>query len=622
LNSDETAALAQQVAGQRLSAKEIDVLHVDTEGNPLFIVETIHYLLSKRYARSDHVKSAVASTTENQTLPPKVQAVIEQRLAQLSPVARDLAIFAAMLGREFSIAELTAATEYSQEAIVSGIDELWQRRIIRERDGDWYDFSHEKLRDVTLFSVSRARRRLYHLKVARALEQTYAAHSTPVSGRLAAHYEAAGQPEHAFHYYEQAAEGARLVYASAKAIQLLRRALDILGTLPEDDERDRRELQILTALGSCLVVSEGYGSQEVWHTYERAYALCEKLGQPIAPPILRALAIAYVLRGDFSRTYHLGEELLSIAEKNNENVLIVEGYYVLGVTNFWMGRLEEARESLGRAIEHYNQQQHAIHTDLYAQDPKVICMCRLARTLWYLGYIDQALEKMKDCLALALILDHPYSRSYALAHAGFFFIDMRDWPAAEDVISALRDLTAQHEFALFKCLGNALYGTFLAQSDRGKAGLDLIGAGLEAVQELDAKLFLPQLLGYAANTCLIAGRFSEGLAYLSQAFGLLKGTNEHYFVAELYRLRGELELAQSAKIELVIQQFTRALAVAQKQGAKSLELRAASSLCRFQISLGNSGAATSTLQSVYTTFSEGFSTPDLRDASTLLSNVS
>jgi tetratricopeptide (TPR) repeat protein len=167
-------------------------------------------------------------------LPPKVYTVIQSRLGHLSPQARELVDLAATIGRSFTFTVLTQAGAPSagaeqggdEETLVRGLDELWQRRIIREQETDAYDFSHDKIREVAYAGISRARQQLLHRRVAQALERVYAADVDVVSGQIAAHYERAGLFQPALLHYQRAAEMARRVYANHEAKALYSRAIE------------------------------------------------------------------------------------------------------------------------------------------------------------------------------------------------------------------------------------------------------------------------------------------------------------------------------------------------------------------------------------------------------------
>jgi predicted ATPase/DNA-binding SARP family transcriptional activator len=231
LNEAETGALAARVAGRELGAALAAHLFRETEGNPLFVVETVRLGLP--------AGGQPMMSRDPDRLPPRVRVVIATRLAQLSLPARELASVAAVIGRAFAVDVLAKASNANDEVLVRGLDELWQRRIVREQGADAYDFSHDKLREVAYASLSPARRRVLHRRVAEALETLYAADLDSVSGQVAVHYDEAGLAGNALPYYQRAAEVAQRVYANTEAIAYLSCTLKLT---PETDYSGRYAL--------------------------------------------------------------------------------------------------------------------------------------------------------------------------------------------------------------------------------------------------------------------------------------------------------------------------------------------------------------------------------------------
>lgn len=241
LDAPATAALAAAVAGPLLTPEQMADLYQETEGNPLFIVETVRAQRDTQVhgQGSGSLRTGQVGAPHSVThplLPPKVHAVIQARLAELAPPTRELAGLAATIGRAFSFAVLVHACKQDEETLLYGLDELCQRQIVRERSVDSYDFTHDKLREAAYNSLSATRRRLLHQAVASALEAIYGEQRAPgdkqtldaVSGQIANHYEAAGVYLKAIHYYQQAAEAAHRLSANREAIRLYRRALALV----------------------------------------------------------------------------------------------------------------------------------------------------------------------------------------------------------------------------------------------------------------------------------------------------------------------------------------------------------------------------------------------------------
>jgi predicted ATPase/DNA-binding SARP family transcriptional activator len=235
LSSSETTSLAEQVAGHPLDDATIRTLQRETEGNPFFVIEMVRAGTLARQ-RQEQPESASADqprpllTQSTPRLPPTVQTVLAARLGQLSQEARDLAGLAAIIGREFSFTVLSRASGKPEEELVRGLDELWQRRIVREQGIDAYDFSHEQLRQQALTSLSALHRRLLHRRVAEALTSSIADQQDAASSQIAAHYEQAGLPERAIPYYLRAGEVAGRVYAHDEALLALQRAATLLAS--------------------------------------------------------------------------------------------------------------------------------------------------------------------------------------------------------------------------------------------------------------------------------------------------------------------------------------------------------------------------------------------------------
>jgi len=224
LSEQSTIALAGQVSERPLDPRQAAVLYRDTEGQPLFIIETVRAGLGPGDAAGGRETAATAM------LPDRVRQVLATRLAQLSPGARGVIEAAAVIGRAFTYEGLRRATGLGEDELVNRLDEAWQRRLIREQGEADYDFSHDKLRQVAYDGLSRTRRRRLHGRIAAALEAVHADDLDSVAGAIAGHYEAAGLPEQAIGWLEQAAAAARRVYSHREGLALVERALGLLAS--------------------------------------------------------------------------------------------------------------------------------------------------------------------------------------------------------------------------------------------------------------------------------------------------------------------------------------------------------------------------------------------------------
>ena len=641
LNEAESAELARQMADGELDSQALCQLFADTAGNPLFVVETLRAkqgiygetvppLTRGRLGGGQQFPPAILPIAESeaivQHLPPKVLAVIQARLGQLSATARELCEWAAVVGRAFTLDLLASASQIAPDKAVNALDELWQRRIIREQGSAAYDFSHDRLRDVAAAGISRVRWRYLHRSIAEVLESQNENQLDSVATQIAAHYDAAGMTEKAIDYYQQAAEAGLHIYANQEAINYLNRALGLLHTLPSSRTRVEREYHLLIMLGPPLIAVQGYGSQHLRDHYLGAHKLAEQLNYPRNPAILRILAIYYLTHRKFDLAYNFGVELLQIARIDQKTVnlfLYVEGCYTLGVISFWQGHFQHARQHLELGIAAYEPEQHADHIARYGQDPGVICMSRLAWSLWYLGYPEQASQHIQQAMALANLLKHPFSIEYALTLMQWLYYDVRDQAGASEVDELVIAHQARSEFpAMVQVLRSVIRGKELA--DRGLAtdGIEMIRAGmaLAAVIQYDL-MFKSHFQAALAQALSRAGAFVHAYEAIDVAIDHTAIYGDNYYLAELHRLKGEISLANGKSYEVAEQSFHQALEISRHQAAKSLELRAAMSMARLWNQQGKRGEAYSLLAEVYNWFTEGFDTTDLQEAQALLEQL-
>lgn len=284
LTTSETTSLAGHILGHQLDPAMTGTLHRETEGNPLFVVEMLRAGTLEPRATGPGTSDTPYPllTQPASTLPPTVQSVLAARLAQLSPLAREVANVAAVIGREFTFVVLAQASGECEDAVVRGLDELWQRRIVREQGAgtaETYDFSHDKLREQAYASLSPAHRRLLHRRVEEAFELVYAGalpggqgNLDAVSGQIAVHYERAGLPGQAISYYRRAGEVAMRVYAHAEAIAAFQQAAVLLEASPPGHVLQERQWQEAALLYEDM--GEVYGMtgqlQEARQAYQHA----------------------------------------------------------------------------------------------------------------------------------------------------------------------------------------------------------------------------------------------------------------------------------------------------------------------------------------------------------------
>ncbi len=589
------------------------------DGNPLYLEELVRSLIDAGALvqvdgsgwRLDHAVPIA--------IPETVEKVILARADRLTPQCHEVLIAASVVGRRFDLSLLSDLTG-NEPSLDESLHEL-QRLGFVVADRRWpqpgYRFKHALIQEAIYRTILSEDRTRLHRKAAESLERHEEGAQEDVLA-LARHWSGAGVHERAIPYYRRGAELALRVFANEEAIEALTQALGLLDQAPESPRRDEKELELRIILGVPLVSLRGYGSSAVGDDYSRARELCLRLGRPVSPPILRGLAIHFVVRNELAQARENGVALLAAAERDQDPMLMVEAQYVLGVNAFWAGEFLDSRLHLEQAIEGYSPEHHEAHIALYSQDPKVVCLSRLAWSLWFLGYPEQAASTRDSALSLADELGHPFSRCYATAVGVLLTNDLRDEARGEELVTALEPLAADEGYRFWQMFGVVFrYWALAREGDR--SAIDSMRAAIESF-EAGQTVHRLNLLALVGRGYLLVGDHARGLDTVAEALDLTERTGARYVESKLLRLRGELLRAAGAAAAEIDTALLAAYGTARSQQAKSLELRAATELVRWRAAQGTPDQADAVrmLEEVYAWFTEGHETPDLREARELL----
>ncbi len=612
LDAAETALLANGVARRRADPIALGKLFRETEGNPLFVVETVRMQMDAGVEN----QRGPASPKQVAALSPKVQATIQTRLLRLSNPARELASVAAVIGRAFAFDVLAQASGVDQDGLVGALDELWQRRIVREQGRGEYDFSHDRIREVAYAQISRARRRLLHRRVALALEQAHAPALADVSGLLAAHYEKAGMAEQAVAWYWRAVENGRQRFSSHRdGLASLRKGLALLATLPQTPERQSQRLSFLLGLGLTLNSMEGPIGDEVRGIFGEAELLSRQLGEKQQQYVAqRGQWSGFLNRLLIPQAQEQAVRNLALAQELGDPRALRDAYTNWGLASIEVGDFAQAVGYLELALA----QQPAEHLLLPVAagfELGIDAAFFRSTVLCLLGYTEQAQGQAQSALQAARALGDPFTLIPALYFASQFFQIARDMPALRAATAEMVELAARYEIFAFLYDGSILLEWGEALQTGQVAATARLHEHLTNYIKTD-NYQLTYFYGLAAEACHAVGRRREALTTIDTALALVESSGERFWCAELNRLQGEIRLALGEEEVEVC--FQTALAIARQQQAKLLELRAALSLGRLWQAQGKGEEARQLVAGVYEWFSEGFETPDLRIAWTFL----
>jgi predicted ATPase len=467
-------------------------------------------------------------------------------------------------------------------------------------------------------------RQQYHQRVAQALEAHFPETAETQPELLAQHYTQVGLTEQAIAYWQRAGQHASDRSAYLEAISHLTTGIELLTTLPETPEHTQQAVSLHIALGAALQVAKGHTAPEVEQAYTQARALCQQVGEtPQLVQVLFGLWRFYLVRPQLHTARELGDTLLHLAQQAHDPALSVIAHYALGGTWLYLGALPAARQHLEEAIARYTPDQRRAPVFRMGLDPGVSCRTFAAATLWLLGYPAQALTRVHDALALAHALSHPYSLAWAQWWAAIASQFRGDVPAAHEHAEAAVALATAQGFPQWVAWGTSCRGWALAMQGQGEEGLAQVRQGIAGFRATGAALFVPYFYTLLADVCDHLGHIADGLQALAEAHTLVEQQEERWWEAEVCRLRGVLLLRQTGTPQGDAETWLRrALDVARRQEAKSLELRAAMSLSRLWQQQGKQAEAHALLAPVYGWFTEGFDTADLQEAKALLEELS
>jgi tetratricopeptide (TPR) repeat protein len=321
-------------------------------------------------------------------------------------------------------------------------------------------------------------------------------------------------------------------------------------------------------------------------------------------------------------TLDVADRLRRLAKEKQDTELDVVAHYALGYTTLCMGRLPEARENLGHGITGYLPSQRSADIYRIAQDPGVACRAYLGMTEWLAGYPERAQGLIDESISLAEEVEDAFSLAYGLCFPGAIVAEESGGDTKELVERGL-DIAKNGGFALWVAFGeiHRSFGRFLDQGS--DAALDELRTRVVTVPRMGVHINTPYFMTMLARACQRLGKADEGLKILDDASQSIDARGERWWEAEVSRLRGEFLYAQSPEHVGDAQGcFEQALATARNQQARSLELRSAMSLARLWQQHDKRNDARQLLGDCYAWFTEGFDTPDLKDAKALLDTFS
>jgi class 3 adenylate cyclase/predicted ATPase len=602
-----------------------------TDGIPLFVEEMTKAVLET--APEDEARRTAALVpSPAMAVPASLHASLMARLDRLGG-SKELAQIGAAIGREFSH-ELLAAVACRAEAKL----EVQLDRLIRAgllfRQGvppdATYLFKHALVQDAAYSLLLREPRRHLHARIAETLESKFSEIAENQPEVLARHCAEAGNIEKAAVLWGKAGQRSAQRSALVEAAEQLKRALNLIKSLPGTPALRREEIKLQVELITPFIHVRGYAAPETRDAEERALLLIEQaqaLGEPPEDSLLLFSALygswaanIVVFNGDAMR--ELAVEFLALAEKQSATGPPMIGHRLMGLSLLHTGEITGGRAHLDRAIALYDPAEHRHLAMRFGQDVGAASLCWRSLALLLLGYPQDALADAVRALKIARESRHSGTLVYVLNFSIFPHVYCGHFAAANALIDEFNILKDQIGSLFWGGWGTVQRGCVLALTGKVTEAVQNITSGIAEMRSTGTTLWMPLFLSSLALANAEAAQLDQAWANIHEAMTTLETTKENWYEAEINRVAGAIVLLgtepDAGKAEAY---FASALEVARKQKAKSWELRAAMSMARLWRDQGKREQARDLLAPVYGWFTAGFDTLDLREAKSLLDGL-
>jgi predicted ATPase len=624
LDRHDRTVLVEQIAGGKALPDDVIGQIVDrTDGVPLFVEELTKSVLESGLLREEADRYVLDRALPPFAIPTSLHASLLSRFDRSASV-RLVAQIGAAIGREFSYELLRAVSRLAEDELQAALTRLVASELVFQRGTPpdaVYSFKHALVQDAAYGSLLRSTRQQLHAQIAEALETDSPELMDSQPELLAQHYAEAGLVEKSVACWGKAGRRSAARSAMAEAAAQFHKGLDQLALLPDDPERKRQELEFCSALGAVLPAVKGYAAPETGQAYARARELWEQLGSPsefLQVPYGQSLY--HALRGEFDLALRWAEDLLRLSRQRNDSAGLVLGHASCGRNLMFAGKFAASRSHLEEALALYDPISHRPLAHQTGIHPQMGSQGFLGIVLFSLGYPDQALARSNAAIAEARRLAHPPSLANSLALGTILLSHVGDNAALDERADELVAVATEQGFPFYRAVGTIYRGWAKVKNGDLTEGISLLRSGSAAYRATGTEAWVTYFIALQARAYAIAGQIEEAMTLLDDALQIVERTGERWLEAELNRHEGRLLLRQG-HTEAAEELYRKALSIAEEQEARLWELRAAASLARLRRDQGRRAEARDLLAPVYGWFTEGFDTPDLKEAKALLDEL-
>ncbi|MFZ1694176.1 MAG: adenylate/guanylate cyclase domain-containing protein [Flavobacteriales bacterium] len=626
LDAEQTRTLCQRVAkSKQLPEEVLEKIIERADGVPLFIEELTKMIIGSGILVESGDHYDLSGRLDEIAIPNTLQDSLMARLDRLAAV-KEIAQVAAVIGRAFSYELIHYAYPVEEAVLKHSLGQLIEAEIIDHQGrapNANYTFKHALVQEAAYRSLIKSRRQHHHRLIAHALEEHFPELAEVEPEMLAYHYAKANLGWQAIPYLQKAGEKAVSRSAHNEAIVHFERGLEQVKALADNAQRWQLEIRLLIGVGASYTATRGYGAREVEQTYSHARDLCEQFGTP--GQLFQAsygLWRLHMLRAEYHIATKQGENLLDLAARQESEAFLIAAHRAMGATLFYRGEFQRARDHVESVIAMTGEEGESatLIRDIYdVVDPRVTCRSYRSWILWMQGLPDQAKQESLRAIALAEKLDHPFSIALALSFATWLEQFRGDASRVAELAQRAIVHCEAHGFPFWVGWNQVLLGWSNAVQGADPAEeVEHINEGLRYWKEKGSELGRGYFYSLLADVHLRAGRPVRALEVLTRARTFMYERDERYWEAERMRLSGEAELAMGTEDKQAILRYKDALAIALRQGARSLAIRAAISLVRLENTSRSSHGAREELARLVEAHGADVESGELREARGLL----
>jgi class 3 adenylate cyclase/predicted ATPase len=622
------SAMVTRISGSKaLPPDLLERIVIKADGVPLYTEE-----LTKSILESGQLKDAgdhydYTGSARSITIPATLRDSLMARLDRFTPV-KEIAQIGAAIGREFNYELIAAVAPHAGAELDSALKQLTDSGLAFRRGTPpdaTYVFKHALVQDAAYDSLLKSRRHTLHARIAQVIDQQFPTTKDTAPELLAYHLTAAGEAEAAIPFWQKAGTLAIQRLALKEAISHLNRGMEIIGTLPASVERDGKELDLRTPLGTAYMALKGWTAPEVWDSFYPALGLVKSLGRNQAlVPIYYGLWGNVVTKGHFADALAWVNQMLAAAEASGDLDLAIVAHSAACTTYFWRGEFNQSREHGIRVLALYHEDQHRHLALIMNVDPKTYVGLYLSLGSWMFGFPDRAVLESDAKDAHARRRGHPFDIGYALTFGSLVW-DYRGEP--EPLLARAEEaerLGREHSLPFIsEVVAQMFKGLAWLRGGRTAVGVTQLRNATEIWTAGGAWAVVPYLQAVIAEGMALSGDLEGGSKLIDESLAQIErpGWEERSHLAEVLRLKARMLQRQEKLIEAE-KYYLASLMVAREQQAKSWELRTATSLAKLWQAQGKRQQAYDLLAPVYGWFTEGLATRDLKYAKAVLDELS